>query len=209
MTGQQTADASLAGTVSVPSFPSYSGATLHLAIDHAEHQRRQAADMGVVTGHGFGGLDHLMALPHGLPIALNSLNKYQRAYVQKAPAGICTIHNGHVTRHAVRPCRIVLATVHYAALYKMALNSASRFAPMCARRVIVKRLPKDAFDRIDRLAEFDFYGIGVSLEHEDGSLETVVEPRPWKPMRHTPAAWWFAERAYGTYLDQLKEEAAA
>lgn len=76
------------------------------------------------------------------------------------------------------------------------LDSASRFAPFCARRVIVKRLPKDAFARIKDLAEFDFYGSGIILEKPDGSLETVVEPRPWRPMRHTPAGWWFAERAY-------------
>jgi hypothetical protein len=187
--------------VAVPSFSGYSGATLHLTIDPTEHQRRQQAGMRLVTGHGFGGLDHLMALPAGLPVPLNTLDKHQRAYVRRAPAAICTTHDRHVTRHAVRPCRIDLATVHYDALYKMALDSASRFAPMCARQVVVKRLPKRPFDRIDKICEFDFYGIGIVLENPDGSLETVLEPRPWRPMRHTPAAWYFAEQAYGSYLD--------
>jgi hypothetical protein len=141
-----------------------------------------------------------MSLPHGLPVPLNTLDKHQRAYARRAPAGICTIHDGHVTRHAVRPCRVALATVRYDTTYKMALDSASRFAPFCARQVIVKRLPKRAFDRIDRISEFDFYGIGIALEHEDGSLETVLEPRPYRPKRHTPAAWWFAEQAYAAYL---------
>ncbi|MFG2276719.1 hypothetical protein ACGFNY_44045 [Streptomyces chartreusis] len=187
--------------VAVPSFSGYSGATLHLAIDQAEHQRRQKAGLRLATGHGFGGLDHLMALPHGLPVPLNTLDKRQRAYVRRAPAGICTIHDEHVTRHATRPCRITLATVRYDALYKMALDSASRFAPMCARQVIVKRLSKNAFDRINDISEFDFYGIGIVLEHPDGSLETVLEPRAWQPKRHTPAAWFFAEQAYGSYLE--------
>jgi hypothetical protein len=191
-------------TVDVPSLTGgYTNATLTLAIDQAEHERRQAAGLGTVTGHGFGGLDHLMALPHGLPVPLDSLDKYQQAYVRKAPAGICTVHDGHVTRHAVRPCRITMATVRYNTTYKMALDSASRFAPFCARQVIVKRLDKDAFHRINRLAEFDWYGIGVLLEHEGGELETVVKPRPFVPKRHTPAAWWFAEQAYAAYLDHI------
>lgn len=186
----------------VPSFPGYSGATLTLDINQTEHQRRQETGIGTVTGHGFGGLDHLMALPHGLPVPLADLTKHQRAYVRRAPAGICTVTDGQVTRHAIRPCRVTMATVHYDTTYRMALESASRFAPFCARRVIVKRLPKHAFDRINDQAEFDFYGIGVILERLDGTQETVVEPRPWRPMRHTPAAWWFAERAYSQYLDQ-------
>lgn len=193
----------LTDTVAVPSFSGYDGATLHLAIDQTEHQRRQQAGMRLVIGHGFGGLDHLMALPHELPVPLDTLDKHQRAYVRKAPAGICTVQDGHVTRHAVRPCRIMLATVHYDALYKMALNSASRFAPMCARQVVVKRLPKNAFDRIDKISEFDFYGIGIVLENLDGTRETVLEPRPWRAKRHTPAAWYFAEQAYGSYLDHV------
>ena len=178
----------------------YTGAELTLDIDQAEHERRAAAGIGVVTGHGFGGLDVLMALPHGLPVPLADLTPYQRKYVRRAPAGICTAADGQVTRHAVRPCRVTMATVRYDTTYRMALNSASRFAPFCSRQVIVKRLDKDAFRRINTLAEFDFYGIGIVLEHADGTEETVVEPRPWRPMRHTPAGWWFAERAYAQYL---------
>lgn len=194
--------------VEVPSFPGYGGATLHLAIDPAEHQRRQAAGIGPVTGHGFGGLDHLMALPAGLPVPVAELTKEQRAYVRRAPAAICTIQDGQVTRHAIRPCRVTLATVRSATACKTALDSASRFAPFCARRVIVKRLSKNAFARINDLAEFDFYGIGIILEKSDGSVETVVEPRPWRPKRHTPAGWWFAERAYTAYLEQAATDAA-
>ncbi|MEU1908409.1 hypothetical protein [Streptomyces hygroscopicus] len=188
-------------TVQVPSFSGYSGATLHLAIDLAEHQRRQTVGIGPVTGHGFGGLDHLMTLPAGIPVPVDDLTEEQQKYVRRAPAAIVTVKDGQVTRHAIRPCHVVMATVRYNTTYKMALDSASRFAPFCARQVIVKRLPKDAFARINDLAEFDFYGIGIILEKPDGSLETVVEPRLWRPMRHTAAGWWFAERAYAAYLE--------
>ncbi|MET7543764.1 hypothetical protein [Streptomyces sp. NPDC005507] len=44
---------------------------LQLDIDDAEHERRRAAGLSVATGHGFGGLNVLMALPHGLPVAIS------------------------------------------------------------------------------------------------------------------------------------------
>jgi hypothetical protein len=184
----------------VPSGHGYSGATLHLDIDQAEHERRQGAGLGVATGRGFGGLDVLMALPHGLPVPLADLTDHQRAYVRRAPAGICTITGGQVTRHVLRPCRVTLATVHAKSASLLAMESASRFAPFCARQVVISRPP--TLRNPERLLEFGFYGIGVTLEHAGGQLETLVKPRPWRPQRHTPAAWWFAERAYGQYLSE-------
>lgn len=183
----------------VPSFPGYSGAQLTLDIDQAEHQRRQKAGLGTATGHGFGGLDILMSLPHGLPVPLTDLTRPQQQYVRRAPAGICTITDHHVTRHAVRPCRVTMATVHAKSPSLTAMQSASRFAPFCARQVVVTRPP--SLRSPERALEYSFYGIGLLLEHEDGGLETLVPPPPWRPSRHTPAAWWFAERAYHQFLD--------
>ncbi|MFJ2202410.1 hypothetical protein [Streptomyces violaceusniger] len=187
-----------ASTVQVPSFSGYGGATLHLAIDPAEHERRQAAGIGPVTGHGFGGLDHLMALPAGLPVPVSELTEEQQKYVRQAPAAICTIDDGQVTRHAIRPCRVVLATVESPSAGKLALNSAGRFAPFCPRRVVIRRLPHRK--HFNYLADYDFYGVGVTLQHPDGTTEPVLDPAPWRPKRHTPAGWWFAERAYTEYL---------
>jgi hypothetical protein len=188
-----------ASTVEVPSFSSYGGATLHLAIDAAEHQRRQAAGIGPVTGHGFGGLDHLMALPAGMPVPLAELTKEQQKYVRRAPAAICTIEDGQVTRHAIRPCRVTLATVHSPSASKLALASAGRFAPFCPRAVVILRLPHRK--TFNYLSDYDFYGVGVILKHPDGTTEPILDPAPWRPMRHTPAGWWFAERAYTAYLE--------
>lgn len=191
----------------VPSPGGYSGAMLHLDIDDAEADRRRAAGLGVATGFGFGGLDVLMALPHGLPVPLAALTDHQRAYVLRAPAGICTVTGGQVVRDVTRPCRVTLATVRAKSASKMALDSASRFAPFCARQVIITRAP--SLRMPERLLEFGFYGIGVCLEHDSGEVETLVEPRPWRPKRHTPAAWWFAETAYGQFLGQQSSTEAA
>jgi hypothetical protein len=168
--------------VEVPSSPGYAGATLHLAIDDTEHQRRQAAGIGTIIGNGF---------------------------VRRAPAAICTIHQRMVTRHAIRPCRVTLATVRARHAGKLALDSASRFAPFCARQVIVEKHPqhprrlRDDLHGLEILLEFEFYGIGLAVENADGTTETLVDPRPWRPKRHTAAAWWFAETAYRQYLDTL------
>jgi hypothetical protein len=190
--------------VTAPSPRGYPGATLHLDIDPAEHHRRQEAGIGVITGHGFGGLDVLMELPHGLPVPVAELTEHQQAYVRRAPSGICTVADGQVTRHAGRPCRVVLATVRAKSASKLALDSASRFAPFCARQVVIAQPP--SLRMPERLLEFGFYGIGVTLEHAGGELETLVVPRPWRPMRHTPAGWWFAEEAYAAWLGQGKPQ---
>lgn len=205
MNDQQTVAAVPDDAVEVKSdIGGYANATLHLVIDHAEHARRQAAGMTVATGHGFGGLDHLMSLPEGIPVPLDGLTKEQRTYVRKAPAGVCTVDDGHVTRHAVRPCRIAMASVRYDTTYLTALNSAARFAPFCARQVIVKRLPKRPVDRMADVMEFGFWGIGIVLEHPDGRLETALPAEPHQPKRHTTAAWWFSERAYAAYLKTIE-----
>lgn len=192
-------------TVSPPA--GYGVAELQLDIDDTEHERRRAAGLGVATGHGFGGLDVLMALPHGLPVPLEALTDHQRAYVLRAPAGICTVTGGQVVRHVIRPCRVRLATVRAASASQLALDAADKFTTICARRVIITRPPSVHFP--EKLLEFGSYGIGVCLQHPDGELETLVEPRPWRVKRHSAEDWWFAETAYGHFLAQQSPPASA
>ncbi|MGW4758454.1 hypothetical protein [Streptomyces chartreusis] len=189
----------------VPATAGFGVAELHLDIDDAEHERRHAAGLGVATGHGFGGLDVLMALPHGLPVPLADLTDHQRAYIRRAPAGICTVTDGQVVRHVTRPCQVQLATVRAASASQLAWDAAEKFATFCARRVIITRAPSVNWP--EKLLEFGYYGIGVCLEHPDGRLETLVEPRLWRPKRHSPEAWWFAETAYGQFLAQQSSHA--
>jgi hypothetical protein len=143
---------------------------------------------------------------NGLPVPLKSLSDQQRAYVRGAPAGICTVADGQVVRHVVRPCQVLLATVRSASASQLALDAAQRFTEFCARRVIITRVPSVSYP--DKLLEFGYYGIGVSLQHPDGHLETLVEPRPWR-MKHSPTGWWFAETAYGRFLDEQSSSHAS
>jgi hypothetical protein len=182
----------------VPASAGFGVAELQLDIDDAEHERRRAAGLGVATG--FGGLDVLMALPHGLPFPLPALTDHQRAYVSRIPAGICTVTGDQVVRHVTRPCQVRLATVRAASASQLTLDAADKFTTFCTRRVIITRAPSVHFP--EKLLEFGYYGTGVCLQHPDGHLETLVEPRPWRVKRHSPEAWWFAETAYGHFLTE-------
>lgn len=87
-----------------------------------------------------------------------------------------------------------------------ARNAADKFTTICARRVIITRPPIGHFS--EKLLEFGSHGVGVCLQHPDGELETLVEPRPWRAKRHSPEAWWFAETSYGHFLAQQSSPAA-
>ncbi|WP_331757684.1 hypothetical protein OH736_45885 (plasmid) [Streptomyces sp. NBC_01650] len=166
-------------TVTVPAPDGFGKADLQLDIHDAEHERRRAAGLGVATGHGFGGLDVLMTLPHGLPVPVADLTDHQRAYVQRAPAGLCTVAGQNVTRHVTRPCRVTLATVRTNSPTRMALDAASQFAPFCARQVVITR-PLSRLASPEQLLDFGFYGIGVILQHPDGDPHSALCVTPRK-----------------------------
>jgi hypothetical protein len=185
------------GLVAVPSFHGYSGATLHLTINPTEHTRRQTAELGPVTNWTI--LDTCMTLPHNEPVPWGALTHRQKEDVHRAPASVFHLNDKGpqptVTRLLLRPCRIERATVRAATASATALGKVTSFAPMCERHLIITRRPRMP----ETLIEFGYWGVGLHLDH-DGELETLVEPAPWRPQRHTPAGWRFTERAYASYL---------
>jgi hypothetical protein len=182
----------------------YQGAVLDLAIDPAEDERRQAFRRRHIESPDI--LDLLMSLPVGEPVPYQNLSVHQQDTVRRAPAGALRVSKSHmVTRFAVRPCRIKTATVRHATACQTALCSAARFAPFCTRQVIVRHRPKMP----ETLIEYDFWGVGLLLDHGDGATEVLVAPEPWRARRHTVAGWRFAELAYGTYLEQAQGAGAA
>ncbi|MEU6057960.1 hypothetical protein [Streptomyces sp. NPDC047097] len=191
--------------MSTAGMPGYTGATLTLHIDPHEHQRRQIFRRRHFTSPDL--LDLLLALPAGEPVPFQRLTVYQQRTVRRAPAGVLRIGGRStdrtVTRLAVRPCRVALATVQFATACRTALESAARFAPFTARQVVVRRRPALP----ETLIEYGFWGVGLLHDPGDGPVETLVAPEPWRPKRHTPAGWRFAETAYGAYLTQQSTEA--
>ncbi|GGN46326.1 hypothetical protein GCM10011578_099130 [Streptomyces fuscichromogenes] len=170
-------------------------ATLHLNIDPAEHTRRQQTGLRHIRAH-WSLLDTLMELPPGVPVPVDNLTKRQQDDVRRAPAGVLDLNLGLVTRHAIRPCRVTLATV-FGTCTRERIGKASTYAPVCSRAIVTPAPPRRDY----LLTEADYWGIGVLLDHGDGELETLVTPAPWQPQRHTPAAWHFAETAYASYLE--------
>lgn len=135
-------------------------------------------------------LETLLTLPVGLPVGMGVLAPQLRSAVERLPWGAADRDQREVTRHAVRPLAIDLAVVRATGPgWRGGLERASRFAPFCARALLLDR-PSRRDE--DLLMEAAFYGIGVLFDGEDGT-EMVLEPRPYRPQRHTAAAWCFIE----------------
>lgn len=157
--------------------------------DAAEHARRRHA--GAERLDRMAALETLLTLPVSIPVPLASLEARQRRAVRALPAGAADRDRTTVTRRAVRPVRVDLAVVR-AAGWSQGLRDAGRFAPFCRRAMLLTRRPAHLEER---LAEADFYGIGVFLATEHG-VEMVLAPEEYRPVRHTAAAWCFAEELY-------------
>jgi hypothetical protein len=136
-------------------------------------------------------LDVLMDLPVDQSVSLQDLNERQRRGLRTAPPPIVDADRRQVTRRAVAPVRTLFALVT-AKDWKTGLQRAGRFAPFCAKAVLVRELPEDSSDFLMRAS---FFGAGVCV-FDGHKLDMIVEPRPYVRKRHTPAHWWFEEEVY-------------
>ncbi|WP_327007556.1 hypothetical protein OHA72_09975 [Dactylosporangium sp. NBC_01737] len=157
--------------------------------DDAEHARRRAVGAAGIISSDV--LEMLLGLPIGLPVPIRSLTTREAEAVRRAPSGALSLRDGQVTRHAVTPVTVDLAVVA-ARTWRSGLESAGRFAPFCARAMVLRRRPADLAEV--RL-QAGFYGVGVVLV--DGrSAEVLVEPTPFQRHRFTAAGWRFVEQVY-------------
>lgn len=157
--------------------------------DTAEHTRRRRTAAARLDR--MAALETLLTLPVGVPVPFAVLDAGQRRAVRALPAGCVDRDRTSVTRRAVRPVHVDLAVVR-AAGWRQGLEDAGRFAPFCRRAMLLTRRPARLEEK---LAEADFYGIGVFVAAGDG-VEMVLEPALYRPLRHTAAAWCFVEELY-------------
>jgi len=136
-------------------------------------------------------LDALMNLPVDQPVALRDLTQTQQQLLRAAPPLTVDVDRHHVTRLAVAPVRTRFALVA-AKDWATGLKRAGRFAPFCAKALLLRELPADSSDLLMRAS---FYGTGVCV-FDGHELDMVVEPRTYVRKRHTPAHWWFEEEVY-------------
>lgn len=162
-------------------------ALLFYRVDSGEWRRREACGAEPITRMEV--LDLLMGLPLGEDVPISSLASWERRVMGRAPRGALRRHGGVVRRLAQVPLYPELALV-WSRGWKQGMRAAGRFAPFCARALVVEQ----PLRRItEAMMELDFWGIGL-LSGTHGDLEPVVRPEPYVPHRFTAARWRFAEQ---------------
>jgi hypothetical protein len=76
--------------------------------------------------------------------------------------------------------------------WREGLVRAGRFAPFCARAMLLPTAPKDLDDA---RVQASFYGIGLWVLVA-GELRTLVDAEPFVRMRHSSGQWSFAEEIH-------------
>jgi len=158
-------------------------------VDEGEHTRRLHARAGAISSPDV--LELLLGLPVAMPVPVSSLTLREREALRAVPAGAVSVDAGGATRHAVAPVTVRLALV-VAPSWRHGLEVAGRFAPFCARAMVLRRPPSD----VDEMRlQADFYGVGVIVV-DDAECDVLVEPAPFQRVRFTAASWWFLEQVY-------------
>ena len=158
-------------------------------LDRTEHERRVTADAGWLDD--FRPLEVLMNLPVGERVKRSSLGDALRPEIRRLPKGCAGVDRQSVTRLAVRPLRVDLIVAR-AKTFRVGLHAASQFASFSRRAMLLEKMPRKLDEK---LFEADFWGVGV-LVADGGSVRMLVQPGEWRAMRHTTAAWRFAEQVY-------------
>lgn len=154
--------------------------------DERERRRRALARAGALLRPEV--LELLMSLPLDEPVPVASLTPAERRTLVRTPRGAVSRQEDTVVRHAVHPVRLDLAVVPGRG-WESALERAGRFAPFCARAILVDGPLRR---RQEAMVQADFYGIGLLAARGDG-VEVVVAPRPFVRKRLTAAGWQFLE----------------
>ena len=158
-------------------------------LDDGEHGRRQRAGAGAILSADV--LELLLGLPVAVSVPVASLTCRERLALDPASRGAVSVWDGQVTRHAVAPVAVELALVA-ARNWRDGLEAAGRFAPFCARAMVLRRRPADLAEVQLQAA---FYGVGVIVVDEQ-STEVLIEPEPFRRLRFTAAGWRFLEEVY-------------
>ncbi|WP_175084423.1 hypothetical protein [Candidatus Frankia nodulisporulans] len=156
--------------------------------DPDETARRARVGLGAVTDVPL--LEALLGLPHGLPVPVAGLSDRERRALDVAPAGCVEPGPDGIVRQARPPLTPALAVVPALRGWQAGLVAAGRYAPFCARAIVLPRAPRDL---LAACTEADFYGVGLIVGSQ---LEVLVAPEPYRASRVTARRWWFAEQVH-------------
>lgn len=188
--------AEIAGQLSRPSVDLVLEASIldacpDLAVQLDEHECVRRVRAHAERLDDFDTLLFLMGLPHYEPVPIAALSTEEQEMLHRAPRGSLEVHEDFVVRLAQPPTRSVLALV-YDDNWLRGLRSASVFAPVATRMLIMPALPSDAAILLAEAAE---YGIGVATPSEAG-VTIHVNPEVWRQRYFTPGGWLFREQVF-------------
>lgn len=166
-------------------------ALISYQINGAEHDRRTNAGLGALTSPDL--LRQLISLPVGERVRTRAVPSSDRRRL--LDAGVVAEDGAELTRLAVPPVEAGIALVA-ARSWRSGLEMAGRFAPFCARAMVLDHIPS----AVDHLRmEADFYGIGVIVtDRQEDSSSLLVPPDPFVRQRWTVGGWLFVERLYAS-----------
>ncbi|MCK9895234.1 hypothetical protein [Frankia sp. AgB32] len=170
--------------------------------DPTETARRTQAGLGAVTDVPV--LEMLLGLPHGLPVPPGALSDRDRRALAAAPAGCADHGPDGIVRQARPPLTPALAVVSAIRGWRAGLEQAGRYAPFCARAVVVPRAPRDL---LAACVEADFYGVGLVVVSES-EVDVLVTPEPYRARRVTARRWWLAEQVHRALVTRDERAAA-
>lgn len=182
--------------------PLGSWAALAGVLDADEVARRTRAGLGTVTS--VQALEVLLGLPWGLPVPTGALSVRERQALAAAPAGCVEQVPDGIVRRVRPPLTPVLAVIPATRGWQAGLVAAGRYAPFCARAMVLRRPPRDV---ATACLEADYWGVGLIIAHL-GDPEVLVPPEPYRPHRHTARRWWFAEQVHQALAAQDDAPAA-
>jgi hypothetical protein len=157
--------------------------------DLAEIARRSEMTLGAITDRAV--LDAMMGLPVGIPIAAGCVPQREHRQLARAPRGAVDHDGGHLVRRAVAPVAVSFAVVR-ARRWPQGLVAAGRFAPFCARAVVLPAAPVDLDQASVQAA---FWGVGLAVAAGE-AVRVLAEPEPYVRHRHSAGQWRFAEEIH-------------
>ena len=168
------------GIESVPWGP---GFTVFFDPVRDELQRREAVSLTGVPDRDL--LRTLSELPSDLPVLRDSLTAVQIRRLRRAQVGVCEVGRHEVVRRLVPAVRLKHVTL-LSGPSVTAIHQLSQYAPFMSRTLVSSR------DRVSAPVITEAQRLGVGVCTVDG--HQLIDAMPFRPSRHTPAAWHFVER---------------
>lgn len=163
-----------------------------VAVDCVEVRRRMRTGIAGRRLAGIAALRMLLELPEDAVVGIDTVNPSGRAVLDRVVGGLEYPGPGLVRRVARPAARARLVSIPVNR-WREGMRVAGRFAPYCARSLLLDRLPAD----LETLClEASYWGVGVAVREVGETEREIVPPTSLMPACYTAAAWSFDEDLY-------------